>query len=104
RLKKNLRNLSRLKSPVTDPKVLLMMDRWELWQLVAMQVPRNLRKRQNNTKMATKHILQWNCRGLNANLPELDILLQKFSPAVICLQETLQTENKPINLRKYSHF
>ena len=54
--------------------------------------------------MATKHILQWNCRGLNANLPELDILIQKFSPAVICLQETLQTENKPINLRKYTHF
>ena len=69
-----------------------------------MQVPKNLHKLQNNTNMATKHILQWNCRGLKANLPEIDILIQKFSPAVICLQETLQTENKPIKLRKYSHF
>jgi len=54
--------------------------------------------------MSNKHILQWNCRGLKANLPELDLLLQTFSPAAICLQETLQSENKPINLRKYSHF
>ena len=54
--------------------------------------------------MNNKHILQWNCRGLKANLPELDLLLQTFSPAAICLQETLQSESKPINLRKYSHF
>jgi ribonuclease HI len=54
--------------------------------------------------MTDKHILQWNCRGLKANLPELDILLQTFSPVAICLQETLQNENKPINLRKYSHY
>src|SRR5437867_4899867 len=56
--------------------------------------------------MNNKHILQWNCRGLKANLPELDLLLQTYSPAAICLQEILQNENKPINLnlRKYSHF
>src|SRR6266516_5737769 len=54
--------------------------------------------------MANNHILQWNCRGLKANLPELDLLLQTFSPAAICLQETFQSKNKPINLRKYSHF
>ena len=54
--------------------------------------------------MSNKHIIQWNCRGLSANLPELDILTQNFSPAAICLQETLQSDSKPINLRKYFHF
>jgi len=54
--------------------------------------------------MTDQYILQWNCRGLNANLPEIDILIQKFAPAAICLQETLQNNIKPINLRKYSHF
>jgi len=54
--------------------------------------------------MTNQHIIQWNCRGLTANLPELDILIQTFFPIAICLQETLQNDTKPINLRKYSHF
>src|SRR5688572_23234049 len=54
--------------------------------------------------MISTNILQWNCRGLKTNFPELDLLLQTFSPAAIYLQETFQNGTKPINLRKYSHF
>ena len=54
--------------------------------------------------MTNNNILQWNCRGLTANFPELDLLLQTYSPAAICLQETFQNDTKPFNLRKYSHF
>ena len=49
-------------------------------------------------------ILQWNCRGLKDKRHELDILIAKYSPAIICLQETLlssnieklQKDNKPL--------
>ena len=35
-------------------------------------------------------VLQWNCRGLSANITELDKLIAEYKyPAVICLQETL---------------
>ncbi len=34
-------------------------------------------------------VLQWNCRGLRANWEELLLLLQKFQPSVVCLQETM---------------
>ena len=33
-------------------------------------------------------ILQWNCDGMRGKRSELDILVSKYSPAVICLQET----------------
>ena len=33
-------------------------------------------------------ILQWNCRGLMNNHPELCILSQQYNPVAICLQET----------------
>ena len=33
-------------------------------------------------------ILQWNCRGLSANFEELNSLISRHSPKVICLQET----------------
>ena len=37
-----------------------------------------------------KVILQWNCRGLSANRPELEKLIAEYNyPAVLCLQETL---------------
>ena len=34
-------------------------------------------------------ILQWNCDGLKSKRLELELLISKYSPAVICLQETL---------------
>lgn len=48
-------------------------------------------------------ILQWNCRGLRANLPDLQILIQKFSPKIICLQETKLVDPNCISIRPYLH-
>ena len=53
--------------------------------------------------MATTCILQWNCRGLAANLDELQILIQQHTPAVICLQETMCRQGA-VNLRQYQSF
>lgn len=33
--------------------------------------------------------IQWNCRGLKSNRSDLDLLISKFNPSAICLQETL---------------
>ena len=40
----------------------------------------------NTIKMSNK-ILHWNCRGNRANYEEL-LLLNKYNPKVVCLQET----------------
>ena len=34
-------------------------------------------------------ILQWNCQGLKSKREQLDYLISKHHPAVICLQETM---------------
>ena len=39
--------------------------------------------------MAHNYIIQWNCRGLRSNREEIEWLISKYSPAAICLQETL---------------
>ena len=39
-------------------------------------------------KLQNNSILQWNCRGIRANYEELLILLDKYNPKVVCLQET----------------
>ena len=49
-------------------------------------------------------IVQWNCRGLKANIDEIDILTQSLSPAAFCLQETMQPNQKPIQFRKYTQY
>ncbi len=43
--------------------------------------------------MATTNLLQWNCRGLEANRAELELLVQKYDASVICLQETKYKTN-----------
>ena len=41
-------------------------------------------------------MIQWNCRGLRARREEVELLLHKFSPSVLCLQETkLKASNHP---------
>lgn len=50
------------------------------------------------------NIIQWNCRGLKANFTDFDILLNSFSPAALCLQETLQSDLNPIKLRHYTQY
>jgi len=34
-------------------------------------------------------VLSWNCRGLNANRSDIDLLISRYGPGAICLQETL---------------
>ena len=41
----------------------------------------------------TGSIIQWNLRGHNANRPNLELLDSKYSPSVICLQETMLKDN-----------
>jgi exonuclease III len=49
-------------------------------------------------------LIQWNCRGLRANLDEIQLLINKFNPVGIALQETMLSDNNIINIRKYTHF
>jgi len=58
-----------------------------------------------HSNMATHKstILQWNCRGLRANLADLHILVQTHNPAVICLQETKITDTNYNTLTQYAH-
>ena len=52
----------------------------------------------------TTSILQWNCRGFKSNLNELQILIQEHNPIVVCLQETLITENDKFRLKHYNSY
>ena len=52
--------------------------------------------------MANDHnIIQWNCRGLRINYDEIGILIAKYSPAVICLQETRLTPDLSPTFKNY---
>ena len=48
------------------------------------------------------YIVQWNCRGLRANIDEVHILIQNFLPDIFSFQETLLNDTNPINFRKYT--
>ncbi len=43
-------------------------------------------------KYLTKKKNQWNCRGIRANYKELLLLLNKYNPKVVCLQETFHKD------------
>ena len=47
-------------------------------------------------------IIQWNCRGLRANYDELQLLLNDYDPAVVCLQETYLKESNNVTFRNYN--
>src|ERR1700690_3192192 len=61
-------------------------------------------KQSQHSMAAQLYFLQWNCRGLRANIDELQILIQNFQPIVFALQETQISDPNSINLRQYSHF
>ena len=44
--------------------------------------------------MAHNYITQWNCRGLRSNREDIELLISEYSPAAICLQETLLTPHQ----------
>ena len=45
-------------------------------------------------------LIQWNCRGLRANIDELHVLIQDFNSDTICLQETLINDKNVITFQK----
>ena len=49
-------------------------------------------------------ILQWNCRGLRANYNELSLLIAKYHPIAVCLQETNIPASYTNTLRFYTLF
>lgn len=49
-------------------------------------------------------ILQWNLNGLFPRLPLLQVLLNKYQPDIVCLQETNLKPNQTINLKRYKAF
>ena len=46
-------------------------------------------------------IIQWNIRGARVNYSELLLLITKYFPAIICLQETHLKNNNTINIKNY---
>ena len=54
--------------------------------------------------MAHNYIIQWNCRGLRSNREDIELLISKYSPATICLQETLLKPNQTQTFRHYSAY
>ena len=51
--------------------------------------------------MAHNYIIQWNCRGLRSNREDIELLISKYSPAAICLQETLLTPHQTQTFKHY---
>lgn len=51
-----------------------------------------------------QNIIQWNCRGLKANLNDLLLLITNYQPMVICLQETSLKANDKIKIKDYSQY
>ena len=54
--------------------------------------------------MAHNYIIQWNCRGLRSNRETIELLISKYSPAAICLQETLLTPHQTQTFKHYSAY
>ena len=54
--------------------------------------------------MAHNYIIQWNCRGLRSNREDIELLISKYSPAAICLQEILLTPHQTQAFKHYSAY
>ena len=54
--------------------------------------------------MAHNYIIQWNCRGLRSNREDIELLIPKYSPAAICLQETLLKPGQTQTFKHYSAY
>ena len=54
--------------------------------------------------MAHNYIIQWNCRGLRSNREDIELLISKYSPAAICLQETMLTRDQIQTFKHYSAY
>ena len=47
-------------------------------------------------------VIQWNCRGLRPNFYELTILIVKYNPLAVCLQETFLKDTDNITVRGFN--
>ena len=47
-------------------------------------------------------IIQWNCRGLRANFEELELLIKKYEPVALCLQELQVSDSYTLNNNLYT--
>ena len=68
------------------------------------QAQRKLCENSNSYKiinMAHNYIIQWNCRGLRSNREDIEWLISKYTPAAICLQETML---KPEHTPTFKHY
>ena len=46
-------------------------------------------------------LLQWNCRGLKPNFEELELLTKRYTPTLVCLQETKLKPTSNISFKGY---
>ena len=51
----------------------------------------------------TNTIIQWNCRGIKANHEELLLLLKRYYPKIVCLQETFLKDINHLQIKIFSH-
>ena len=49
-------------------------------------------------------VLQWNCRGLMNNHPELCLLSQQYNPVAMCLQETHIADVSKVSFKGYTSY
>ena len=54
--------------------------------------------------MVHNYIIQWNSRGLRSNREAIELLISKYSPAAIYLQETLLTPHQTQTFKHYSAY
>jgi exonuclease III len=57
----------------------------------------------NNATMANMFI-QWNCRGLRANFDEIELLIDRYNPLAVCLQELKISDTYSFNNNLYALF
>ena len=50
----------------------------------------------------TNSVIQWNCRGLRPNFDELTLLIVKYDPLAVCLQETFLKDTDNITVRGFN--
>ena len=49
-------------------------------------------------------IIQWNCRWIKANYEELLLLLNKYKPQVVYLQETFLKDKNQLNIKHFQSY
>ena len=54
--------------------------------------------------MDHNYIIQWNCRGLRSNREDIELLITKYSPVAICLQETMLKPHQMPTFKYYTTY